>query len=194
MFFFFEIFVSRRRRDWLVSWVKKASLERIQRLLDITEGEHNHELLLSVKNLRELGASPFPYIVPVIPCLLPVVLVRGEHFTLAELLKSIPGSSAQVRSAQETQAEIAERALGSFVQPDQSPLAEQDSQPASQAANKKRKKAKKVGQIKADDARLDSFVDWVDPILSEQAEEREEDMSSLTAGFSTRMRKRAASA
>ena len=38
----------------------------------------------------------------------------------------------------------------------------------------KRKKAKKV-------------VEWVDPISSEPTEEREDDMSNLAAGFSTRM-------
>ena len=40
------------------------------------------------------------------------------------------------------------------------------------AAKKKIKKAKKVGQIKAAGAGLESFVDWVDPISSELAEER----------------------
>ena len=71
-----------RRRGQLVNWVKKASLERIRRLLEITEAERNHELLLSVKNLRELGANPFSYIVPVIPCPLPTELVKREHFYL----------------------------------------------------------------------------------------------------------------
>ena len=37
-------------------------------------------------------------------------------------------------------------------------------------------------------------MDWVDLILSEPAEEREEDMSCLTAGFVVRIRKRVASA
>ena len=78
----------------LVSSVENASLECIRRLLEITKWEHNHEVLLSVKNLRELGANPFPYIVPVIPHPLPVELVRGEHFVLADLLKSIAGSSS----------------------------------------------------------------------------------------------------
>ena len=87
--------------------------------------------------------------------------------------------SAQAGSAQEPQAKIAERALVSFIRPDQSPLAKQDSQPAPQATKKKRKKAKKVGQIKAIGAGLEGSVDWVDPISSEPAEEREEDMSSL---------------
>ena len=37
-------------------------------------------------------------------------------------------------------------------------------------------------------------MDRVDPIASDPTEEREDDMSSLVAGFSARMRKRAASA
>ena len=50
-------------------------------------------------------------------------------------------------------------------------------------AKKKRKKAKKVGQIKATGTVLEGFVDWVDLISNETIEEGEEDMSSLTAGF-----------
>ena len=77
MSLFSEIFVDKRRRGRLVSWVEKASLELIKQLLKITEGERNHELLLSVKNLQELGDSPFPYIVPVIPRPLPAELIKG---------------------------------------------------------------------------------------------------------------------
>ena len=68
---FSEIFVGRRKRSRLVSWVEKVSLERIRRLLEITKGQRNNELLLYVKNLKELSANPFPYIVRVIPRLLP---------------------------------------------------------------------------------------------------------------------------
>ena len=67
-------------------------------LLEITKMERN-ELLLLVKNLQELGSSPFPYITPIIPCSLPGEVVRGEHFVLDDLLKSISGSSSQARSA-----------------------------------------------------------------------------------------------
>ena len=95
----------------------------ISRWLEITERERN-ELLLSVKNSHELGYNPFPYIAPVIPRPLPGEVVGGEHFVLADLLKSISGSSSQVGSAREPQAKIAEGALVSFVQPDQSPLRE----------------------------------------------------------------------
>ena len=81
--------------------MEKANLDRIRRILKIIEGERNHELLLYVKNLQELGINPFPYIVPVIPCLFPEELIKGEHFVLTGLLKSIPGSSSQVGAAQE---------------------------------------------------------------------------------------------
>ena len=96
---------------------------------EITERQHN-ELLLSVKNSHELGSSLFPYIAPVIPRPLPGEVVGGEHFVLADILKSISGSSSQAGSAREPQTEIAEGALVSFVLPDQSPLREQDAEPA----------------------------------------------------------------
>ena len=94
-----------------MSWVEKTSLECISRLLEITEGERDHKLLLYVKNLRELGASPFPYIGPVIPRSLPVELVKGEHFVIADLLKSIPGSSSQEGEGQEPQAKTTKGSL-----------------------------------------------------------------------------------
>ena len=74
-------------------------MKRIRRLLEITKVEHNHELLLSVKNLLELGASPFCCIVLVIPCLLLAEPVKEEHFVLADLFKSILGSSSQAEFA-----------------------------------------------------------------------------------------------
>ena len=110
----------------MVSWVEKARLDRIRWLVEINERELNHELLLSTKNLHELDSSPFPYIVPVLPCMLPEEVIKGEHFVLANLLKLIPGSSSQAGSAQEPQADIAEEALVSFVRPNQSPSAVQD--------------------------------------------------------------------
>ena len=60
--------------------------------------------------------SPFvTYIVYVIPLSLLEELVRGEHFFLADLLKSIPGSSSQAGFVEEPHAEIVEGALVSFV-------------------------------------------------------------------------------
>ena len=94
----FELFVGKRRRAQLVSWVEKGKLDNIRRLLEFIERERNHELLLSTKKLQELGASAFPYIVLVIPHPFPKKLIKGEHFILTDLLKSIPGSSSQAGS------------------------------------------------------------------------------------------------
>ena len=90
------LFIGKQRRGRLVSWVNKDSLDRIRWLLEITKKEHNHKILFSAKNMQDLGASPFPYIVPVIPCPLPKELVKGEHFVLADLLKSIPAAPLQI--------------------------------------------------------------------------------------------------
>ena len=95
----------------------------ISRWLEINERESS-ELLLSVKNSQKLGSSPFPYIAPVIPRPLPREVIGGEHFVVANLLKSVSGRSSQVGSAREPQAEIAEGVLVSFVHSDQSPLTE----------------------------------------------------------------------
>ena len=84
-----------------------------------------------MKNLQELGVSPFHYIAPIIPCPLSEELIKGENFILTDLLKSILGSSSQARFAQEQEAqgEITQGALVSFVRLDQSPSAIQDPKP-----------------------------------------------------------------
>ena len=51
----------------------------------------------------------------------------------------------------------------------------------------KRKKAKKVGQIKVAGAGLEGFMNWVDPISSEPTKKREADMSNFAAIFFTWM-------
>ena len=175
-------------------------MEHIKRLLEITEVEHNHELLLSMKNLWEFGASPFSYIVPVIPPSFPEELVKGEHFVVADLLNSISGSSSQVGSIEEPQVEIFEGALVNFFRPDQSHVTVQDIE-ATPLSNKRKGKIKaaraaKKGKIiprhtKATSVGLEDFMDWLDPIASDPTKEREGDMPSLTTGFATRMRKRA---
>ena len=83
----------------LVNWLEKARLDHICQLLEITERESHHELLLSMKNLQELGANPFLYIVPVLPRPLPIEVVKGEHFVHADLLNSLPGGSSQAEAA-----------------------------------------------------------------------------------------------
>ena len=60
--------------------MEKASLKKIQRLLEISEREQHHEILLTAKNLRELS------IIPVIPLPLPPEIVEGEHYVIDDLL------------------------------------------------------------------------------------------------------------
>ena len=75
------------------------------------EAENNHELLLTVKNLRVLGGSPFPYIVPIVPHSFLVEVIEGEHFVLANLRKLVPSSSSKDISAHEGQMEAPTRTL-----------------------------------------------------------------------------------
>ena len=53
---------------------------------------------------------------------------------------------------------------------------------------------KKKRNIKAASAELEGFLEWVDSIASDPAEERENDMFSLAAGFTVWMSKQAVSA
>ena len=64
-----------------------------------------------MKKLRELGGSPFPYIILVVPRSLPTEVIEGEHFILADLLKFVPSSSSEAIPAQERKMEAAIRAL-----------------------------------------------------------------------------------
>ena len=77
-------------------WVERASFTKIQRLLEISEQERHHEVLMTVKNLHDLSCHPSPYSVLIIPRPLPSEVVEGEHFVVADLLSLIPGSFSSV--------------------------------------------------------------------------------------------------
>ena len=72
--------------------MEKADFKNIQKLLEISERERHHEILLTVRNLRGLSRNPSPYILPVIPRPLPTEIVEGEHYVIANLLNLAPGS------------------------------------------------------------------------------------------------------
>ena len=135
----------KRRLGQLVKWIEKAGLENIRRLLEKTETESNHELLLTVKNLQELGGSPFPYIIPIIPRSLPAEVIEGEHFVLLDLLKLVPGSSSQAISTQEGQTEAATRTLVRYARATQP----QSPQPAPQLAKKRETRVQQTKTIGA---------------------------------------------
>ena len=66
---------------------------------------------------------------PVLPRPLPSEVVKGEHFVLANLLKSLPKGFSQAKAV-----------LEPLVRPDYLPLVVQDPKPGPQVAQKKKKK------------------------------------------------------
>ena len=138
----------------------------------------------------ELGASPFCYIVSVIPNSLPEEVIRGEQFVLIVLLKLIPGSSSQAGSVEEPQAETAQETSANFSRPDAIAFG----QTRFLACPPDEKEKEEEGQYIVTSVGLEGFVDGVDPNASDLAEEREDNMSSLIAGFSLQMCKWAATA
>ena len=80
--------------------MEKAGFKNIQKLLEIFERERHHEILLPVRNLRELSRNPSPYILPVIPHPLPTEIVEGEHYVIADLLNLALSSSSPAQTSE----------------------------------------------------------------------------------------------
>ena len=74
-----------------MQWVKKASLEKIRRMLEVFEQERHCEVLLTLKNLADVRRSPAPYSLPIIPRSLASKIVGGEHFVTTDLLDFLMG-------------------------------------------------------------------------------------------------------
>ena len=105
------------RKNWrgrLVNWMEKVGFGKIQKLLEISERERHHKILLTVKNLRELSHNPSPYTLPVIPRFLPIEVVEGEHYVITDLLTLIPSSSS---TTQASKTEVVGRELEISLQP-----------------------------------------------------------------------------
>ena len=74
-----------------MQWVEKASLEKIRRLLEVSEQECHCEVLLTLKNLADMRRSLAPYSLPIIPRSLPSEIVGREHFVTTDLLDLLTG-------------------------------------------------------------------------------------------------------
>ena len=135
--------------------------------------------------MLKLVACAFPYIIPVVPRLLPIELIEGEHFVLADLCKSSPGRSSRVVAPQEDQAEAATGALVRFVQ-----VTQPQSPWLAPKPEKKEPDRKRARQTKVVDAKLEGFVDWTSILASEPVEKKE--MSMLAARFAAHVPKRVA--
>ena len=115
----------------MVNWVEKDNFEKIRRLLEISEREQYHKVLLTLQNLNDLSRNPAPYSVPVIPRPLPTEIMEMEHYVTVDLLNLLPDSSSLSRE-QETETvgrELVIRAL-----PEQPSSVSEDSRPTPQAS------------------------------------------------------------
>ena len=209
--------VGKNRRGKLVNWVEKASFEKIRKLLEISEQERHHKVLLTLKNLGDLRHNPAPYSVLFIPRPLPIEIVEGEHYVTANLLNLLPGSSSPAKDLEaeadglelaiRTQSEQPSSAGEDFGPVPQAsrrgergshleslPLARKGSRPAPQVL--KRRKGMPEPQ-KVPKVRVEYFVPWVPPISSHppdlEEEEKDDEMSDLVHNFAARKRKRDAS-
>ena len=79
-------------------WVEKANLEKIRRLLEVSEQERHCEVLLTLKNLADVRRSPTPYSLSIIPWSLPSEIVGGEHFVTTHLLDFLVGRMLSTRN------------------------------------------------------------------------------------------------
>ena len=86
-----------------------------------------------MKNFHDLSHSPSPYIIPVIPRLLPAEIVEGKHYVIDDLLNLAPGNSSPAKNF-ETKA--VGRELVISTQSKQPSLSREDSDLVSQASKK----------------------------------------------------------
>ena len=68
-----------------MKWVERSSIEKIRRLLEISERERHYQVLLTRENISAMRHNPAPYTLPIIPRPLPSNVVEGEHFLLADV-------------------------------------------------------------------------------------------------------------
>ena len=98
-------------------------MKNIRKLLEISEWERHHLVLLTLKNLGDLSRNPAPYSVLVILRPLPTKIMEGEHYVTADLLNLLPGSSSLAR---EPKIEAAGRELVIGTQPGQPSSSSED--------------------------------------------------------------------
>ena len=201
----------------MVNWVEKSVFKNIQKLLEISEREQHHEILLTVKNLRELSRNLSPYTLPVIPRPLPTKIVEGEPHVIADLLNLVPGSSSPTQSFE---TEVVGQELAISLRPEQPSLAREDpdvapraskevnrgshlkclpfkkkgSRPAPQASKKGRRL---LERRRGPGTRVEDFVPWFAPVSSlppaSEDKEEEDEMADLIHNFGVRKRKQGAS-
>ena len=80
-----------------MKWVEKSSIEKIRRLLEISQRERHYHVLLTRENISVMRHNLASYTFPVIPRSLPSSIVKGEHFVLADVRCLVLGSVSSSR-------------------------------------------------------------------------------------------------
>ena len=80
-----------------MKWVEKSSIEKIRRLLEISERERHYRVLLTLENVYAVRHNPAPYTLLVIPRPLPSNIVKGEYFVLADVRRLASSSAGSSR-------------------------------------------------------------------------------------------------
>ena len=78
--------------------MEKLSIEKIHRLLEISEREHHCRVLLTPENISVIRHNLTPYTLPVIPRPLPSHVVEGEHVVVADLRRLVSSSASSSRN------------------------------------------------------------------------------------------------
>ena len=81
-----------------MKWVEKSCIEKIRRLLGISERERHYQVLLTRENISAVRNNPAPYTLSVIPRPLPSNVVEGEHFMLADIQRLVSGNASSSRA------------------------------------------------------------------------------------------------
>ena len=187
--------------------MEKPSIEKIRRLLEISERERHCRVLLTPENIYVLRHNLAPYTLPVIPRPLPSHVMEGEHFVVADLRRLVSGSasssknpvieaSSRVQGSRGTSRSSASSSGDSSSSPPAGPerllLPAQVVGPTPRVVKVKWKRASK--RQNALGSRGEDFVPWV-PTDTEgpqdlEEEERKERMTRLFNRYAGRKRKR----
>ena len=89
-----------------MKWVEKSSIEKIWRLLELSERERHCQVLLTRENIFSVRNNPAPYTLRVIPRPLPSNVIEGEHFMLEDVRHLVSG---HVSSSRDLVAEASSR-------------------------------------------------------------------------------------
>ena len=73
--------------------VEKSSFDKIHRLLEISEQGRHYKVLLTLDIISAMRRNPAPYTLPVIPRPLPLNVVEGENFVIADLRRLVSSSA-----------------------------------------------------------------------------------------------------